>query len=253
MQCDTALGTIGARHVRAAARNLIDVVFPPTCPGCDCATRGSALCGACQREIVEARSPLCPICGIPFFGRAGSDHACQRCLEHRPSFFQARAVATYDGAQTDNRLSSALFRYKYGREVVFARPLGALLSARCPLAASYDVIMPVPLHVERLRWRGFNQALLLARPLARRVRVRIDPFALPRTRATPPQVGLDERSRRRNMARAFAVTDARAVRGRSILLVDDVMTTGATLNECARTLQKAGARVVDALVLARVL
>jgi ComF family protein len=235
----------------APVGKVVDLLFPPSCPGCDHETRGASLCGACVAEITPPSSPFCPICGIPFSGR-GPDHACHRCRRRRPRFARARAVATYDANQSSGRLASALFRYKYGREVVLARPLGELLAERCPLPARYDAIVPVPLHRSRLRWRGFNQALLLARPLARRWSVALDPFALQRTRPTDPQVGLDDASRRRNIAGAFAVQPGSALRGRSILLVDDVLTTGATADECARTLLGAGARRVDVLVLARV-
>ena len=235
----------------ASAGKVVDLLFPPSCPGCDHETRGASLCHACLEEIARPSSPLCPVCGIPFSGR-GPDHPCDRCRKRRPRFERAGAAATYDAEQSSGRLASALFRYKYGREVVLARPLGELLAERCPLPPQYDVIMPVPLHRTRLRWRGFHQALLLARPLARRWNVELDAFALRRTRPTAPQVGLDDAGRRRNIAGAFAVQWAPAIRRRSILLVDDVLTTGATADECARTLRAAGARRVDVLVLARV-
>jgi len=152
--------------------------------------------------------------------------------------------------ETQSPLAVALHRYKYARDVTFGRWLGELLADRCPLTIDHDVIIPVPLHVERLRWRGFNQALLLARPLARRYRIPVDPFLLRRVRPTPPQVGLSEAERRRNLVGAFAVRDAAALRGRQILLVDDVYTTGATVDACARALRRGGAKRVDVLVLA---
>jgi ComF family protein len=144
-----------------------------------------------------------------------------------------------------------LQRFKYGRDVTLAPVLGALLVERCPLPVDHDLLIPVPLDLERLRWRGFNQALALGRILAARRHRPLHPMALRRCRITPPQVGLNEAERRRNIAGAFAVRDRAAVRGRTILLVDDVMTTGATVDECAKTLRRAGARRVDVLVLAR--
>jgi ComF family protein len=145
-----------------------------------------------------------------------------------------------------------LQQYKYQRDVWLARPLGALVAARAPFDPDdYDVIMPVPLHVQRLRWRGFNQAQLLARPLARAVRLPLDPHALHRVRPTRPQVDLDETQRRHNVAGAFRVARTDRVAGRRILLVDDVFTTGATVNECSRVLLRAHAKQVDVLVLAR--
>jgi ComF family protein len=145
-----------------------------------------------------------------------------------------------------------LHRYKYDRDVTLAAPMGRILADLCPLAPCHEILVPVPLHVARLRWRGFNQALLLAKELATRRRLRIAPSLLRRNRPTMPQVGLNERDRRRNLTGAFSVTDDRAVRGRNVLLVDDVLTTGATAEECARSLRRAGARRVDVLVLARV-
>jgi len=142
-------------------------------------------------------------------------------------------------------------RFKYGPDVTLAPTLGDFLADNGPVMDAYALLVPVPLHPSRLRWRGFNQALLLARPLARRGRVRLAPFALARTRPTAPQVGLNDKERQENIAGAFTVRDPVLVRGRSILLIDDVYTTGATVNECARVLRGAGARRVDVLVLAR--
>jgi ComF family protein len=150
-------------------------------------------------------------------------------------------------------LASVLHRYKYGRDVTLAEVLADLVQRCCPHPLEHDLLIPVPLHPVRLRWRGFNQALLLAQPLGRTWGVPVDAFALRRSRATPPQVGLDERARRRNVQGAFAVAPGAAIKDRRILLVDDVFTTGATVDECAATLRRAGARCVDVLVLARAL
>jgi ComF family protein len=153
--------------------------------------------------------------------------------------------------EPDDPLMRVLHRFKYERDVSVAPVLAAWLAHHCPLDRTYDIVVAVPLHRKRLRWRGFNQAVLLARPQARAWGVAHDPFVLARTRHTAPQVGLDERERRRNIAGAFRVHRPTAVRQRRVLLVDDVYTTGATLEECARVLRRAGARQVDALVLSR--
>jgi ComF family protein len=184
---------------------------------------------------------------------SGADHSCGRCLAAAPVFGRARAAVIYDASDpTDHPLKSVLQRYKYNRDVGLAAPLSRLLARDCPLNLSdYDLVVPVPLHLSRLRWRGFNQALLLARRLARQYRARVDPFVLERTRPTQPQVELDEAARRVNVARAFRVTRPAAVRDRRVLLFDDVYTTGSTVNDCARALRKAGADAVDVLVLAR--
>jgi ComF family protein len=132
--------------------------------------------------------------------------------------------------------------------------LSAFLVEHLPLSLDADVVVPIPLHRERLRWRGFNQAVPLARAIAAARGRPVDPFALTRQRPTPPQVGLlGAGDRRRNVRGAFAVRDRERVRGRTVLLVDDVMTTGATAHECAHVLRRAGARAVDVVVLARAL
>jgi ComF family protein len=149
-------------------------------------------------------------------------------------------------------LKTVLQRYKYNRDVSLALPLAQLLIERLPFRVlHYDVLMPVPLHLDRLRWRGFNQAQLLATALARSSGVRVDAFSLRRIRPTIPQVQLNETARRRNVAQAFQVARPQRVQGQRILLFDDVYTTGATVNECSRMLRRAGARSVDVLVLAR--
>lgn len=204
------------------------------------------------------QSPLCTICGAPFDTRGGTDHPCSRCLRRPPRFSRARACAIYaagdpgsDSPRTDP-LKVVLQRYKYNRDVSLAPVLGALLQQRAPLAAAaYDVIIPVPLHIDRLRWRGFNQAQLLAQHFANGCR--IDPYSLSRVRSTRPQVDLHESERRRNVAGAFRVAHPRRIAGRRILLVDDVYTTGATVDECSDALVRAGAESVDVLVLARAL
>ncbi len=229
---------------------LLDFLFPPRCIGCGACTEHPSFCPACTVAIPLPASPLCSVCGLPFRG-PGDDHRCGACLRRAPRFDRARACAVYRrSTETQSPLAIALHRYKYARDVTFGRWLGELLADRCPFTIDHDVIIPVPLHVERLRWRGFNQALLLAQPLARQSRVPVNPFILRRVRATAPQVGLSEAERRRNLVGAFSVQDRAAIRGRQILLVDDVYTTGATVDACAKALRRAGAQQVDVLVLA---
>lgn len=229
----------------------LDWVFPPSCPGCDAPHR-RGFCAACGRRIPVLSGPICPRCGVPFISPAAVSHECGRCLDHPPPFRRARACATYSTAPEDwGPLEHVLHRYKYGRDLGMAAVLAHVIADRCPLhPGDYDVVIPVPLHIERLRWRGFNQALLLAGEWARRHVLRVDPFAVERVRATPPQVRLNAAARRRNVAGAFRVTDRRLVAGRRILVVDDVYTSGATTAECARALRRAGGAVVDVLVLA---
>jgi ComF family protein len=239
--------------MRSVLRAALNLLFPARCPSCQAFTDHVGLCQPCTRELRHVEPPLCPICGLPFPGYA-RDHRCPTCRARRRRFVRDRASFFYQrGPDADTgALARVLHDFKYRRDVTLAPVLADLLIRRCPLAVTHDLIVPVPLHRDRLRWRGFNQSLLLARRLGARFTVPVDPFTLVRTRPTPPQVGLDEADRRRNVAGAFAVARTAAVAGHNALLVDDVYTTGATVEECARILKRAGARHVDVLVLARV-
>jgi ComF family protein len=239
--------------VRSLWEASLNLLYPPFCCGCGERAPHPGFCDRCRARITTPQSPLCDVCGIPFAAADGADHRCGRCLVRRPAFRRARAGAVYDAADSANDpLKSVLQRYKYDRDLGLARPLAALLQERCPLVAGdVDVIVPVPLHLDRLRWRGFNQAQYLARRLARAAGVPVDALALRRIRPTLPQVHLDEAARRGNVAGAFRVVRPERVAGRRLLLLDDVYTTGATVNECSRALLRAGARRVDVLVLAR--
>jgi ComF family protein len=226
-----------------------DLVFPARCPLCLHRTDRVALCADCDRAIALAGSPLCPVCGL-CFAAPGADHRCGRCLRRPPHFSRARACALYRADQA-SPLIDALHRFKYGRDITLAGPLGEFLASHAPLAIDQDLVVAVPLHLERLRWRGFNQSLALAGAVAQAAGRPLIRTALEKQHATPPQVGLGEVERRHNVKGAFTMRRPGAVRGRSVLLIDDVMTTGATVDECARTLRRAGARRVDVLVLAR--
>lgn len=227
--------------------SALDVLYPPTCI---CFAATTSLCGACRIEVAPLSGPLCSACGVPFAG-PGSNHLCGNCIARPPLFRQARACAAYVAAGPRQSLRDAIHLHKYGRRLWIAEPLGHLMDARSPFADDYDLVVPVPLHRDRLRWRGFNQSLLLARRLARRRFLKLLPMALERRTPTRPQVELTATERLSNVHGAFVVRQAQEVRGRRILLVDDVMTTGATVNECAKVLRHAGAQYVDVLVLAR--
>lgn len=231
----------------------LNVLYPPACCACAQPSVEPDFCARCRKAIVVPRAPLCARCGAPFGALADVEHACGRCLTQPPAFGRARACAIYDATQgAHDPVKSVLQRYKYNRDVGLARPLGQLLIERCPLPfVDYDVVVPVPLHLSRLRWRGFNQSSLLAAMLGRATGLVVDPLSLQRIRPTVPQVELTETERRRNVARAFRVVRPERLRGGRILLVDDVYTTGATVAECTRALCAAGVKSVDVLTLAR--
>jgi len=190
------------------------------------------------------------VCGIPFDG-AGTDHACGACLMHPPSFDAARAALIHDGPGRN-----LIHAFKYTNKIHLRRPL-ALLTARslADFVASCDpgLIVPVPLHVRRLRGRGFNQAILLGEVLAREWGIPLHRQLMQRIRWTEPQINLTAEQRRDNVKGAFSVRDAAAVAGKRVLLVDDVFTTGSTVEECAKMLKKSGAGHVAVVTVARAL
>ncbi len=220
----------------------MDWLYPPRCAGCQ--ARGSRWCEECARQARELIPPLCEACGLPCT-RAGF---CFNCAEARPRFRMARAWAEHHGS-----LRNAIHRLKYRNDVGLGEELSAFLE-KVVLREGWpvDLIVPVPLGRARLRERGYNQAAVLARPLAWRMGLSYQPGALTRVRETPSQVGLNAAERRANLAGAFRGERVGA-QGRTILVVDDVMTTGATMDACAQALYAAGAQEVFGVTLARAL
>jgi ComF family protein len=194
--------------------------------------------------------PWCPRCGLPFASPVAllhsPTHLCAACREREPPFDRARSAVAYDGVA-----ASAIHLMKYQRRQLLVRPLGALLLPLLEELGPVDGVVPVPLHVQRLREREFNQALALAQVICRSTGWPLWWDLLERTRPTRAQVGLDAAERRRNVRQAFRVRNADAVQGQRVLLVDDVMTTGSTVYECARVLKRAGAGLVQVLTVAR--
>ena len=208
------------------------------------------LCGDCWAKVDFIVPPLCAACGLPFGFDLGADALCGTCAAMSPPFRDARAVMRY--GPVARRLVVGL---KHADRTHLAPPLGAWMArAGKEACAAADALVPVPLHRRRLLSRRFNQSVLLALALGRETGLPVLVDALSRRRATPPQAGLSRYQRRRNVAAAFAVRPRRAaaVAGRRLVLVDDVLTTGATAAACARTLRHAGADHVAVLTLARV-
>ena len=224
-------------------RGWLQRLWPGCCVACGGRCEGEDLCAGCRTELPK-NEICCPRCALPLVEPADS---CGRCLKKVPAFDQAWVPWRY--AQP---LDLMLLKLKFGGNLACARVLSSLWGEQLGQQRSgqVDLLIPIPLAVDRLRERGYNQALELARPLARAAGLALAPGALRRIRATEPQSGLDAKARRRNLSGAFAAADAK-VRGCRIALIDDVMTTGATLNAAAKALKKAGASEVHAWALAR--
>jgi len=229
-----------------------DILFPPLCHGCRTFIPDAGelhLCSDCLVGSPPIVSPLCTVCGLPYPTEGGSDHLCGGCLDNPPPFAAARAAVLFEGPVRD-----LVHRFKYGNKVQHARPLGLLTAHRTGSSAEAfagDLIIPVPLHLKRLRQRGFNQAILLADLAARKWQLPLSRDNLRRTRWTEPQITLSAAERRENVRGAFALRDAGEVKNRRIILVDDVYTTGSTVAECAGTLKKGGAAAVLVVTVAR--
>lgn len=246
--------------VRAWMHAALDLVFPALCPVCDATLgpgRRDPLCGGCWDGVRRLQPPLCSRCGHPGVpgleaGPGSRDAApareCAACAADPPPFHWARAAAEYTGP-----LREALHALKFRGKVALARPLAALLLEQCASArpARLDAVVPVPLAPTRERERGFNQATLLAAPVARVWATPLRPRWLARQRETAPQSDLGADRRRANVRGAFAAPPA--VAARHVVIVDDVVTTGATVAECARALLAARAASVGVLSVARVL
>jgi len=234
--------------VSAALRLAADIVYPPRCQVCGkWSGRAGEICPDCGADFEWISRPLCPICGKPFES-SPHDHPCGGCLAKKPHFDALRSAAVYNGS-----MRKAILRFKFSGKTVLARQFGNFLfevfeSEYCH--QDFDAVIPVPLHRERLRWRGFNQSLLLARELGRRTGLWVDSYSLARTRPTIPQVNLTANQRAINVKGAFDVRRPRFIKNRHLLLVDDISTTGITLDECARTLKKHGAASVYCLTVA---
>ncbi len=235
----------------AIGRLALDAVLPPQCLACRVLVGASgSVCTPCWHQIEFLGRPHCQRCGYPFELDQGADALCGVCIRHPPKYDRARSVMVYGGVARDLVLG-----FKHGDRTHGAPAFGRWLArAGGELLADADLILPVPLHRWRLARRRYNQAALLATALAAITAKPTHPNLLRRTRQTPTQGGLNHRARARNVRGAFAVPAKHldGLAGRRVLLVDDVLTTGATIGECAATLTRAGAAGVDALTLTRV-
>jgi ComF family protein len=245
----SALASAALRPVAGAASGLLDLVLPPRCPGCRAiVSHQGRFCAACWGKLAFITAPMCPRCGAPFAHDRGPGTLCAPCLAAPPRFDSARAAFAYDGPARD-----VLLGFKHaGREHLAAIMAPHMLRAGGAMPLAGALVVPVPLHWTRLVRRGFNQAALLARQVARRSGGELAVDALLRVRRTPVSKGMGRQARTANVRGAFRVRDKALVRGRRVILIDDVLTTGATAEACARLLRRAGAAEVHVLTWARV-
>jgi ComF family protein len=233
---------------RRATRAIVDGVLPPRCLACG-ATVGEphSLCGRCWSAITFFAPPWCAVCGLPFPHPMGADAVCVACARERPSWDRARAALRYD--KHSRHLVLAL---KHGDRTHLAPALGRWMRrAGAELLDGADLIAPVPLHWTRLFARRYNQAGLLAHAVHAAGGPAVAPDWVIRRRRTPSQGRLGPAARARNVRGAFALRAGRSVKGKRIVIIDDVLTTGATVEECARVLRRAGAAWIGVLTLAR--
>ncbi len=234
---------------------FFSLLFPSPCRVCDgpLLSHRSLICGSCWESVRLIDPPFCHCCGIPFPSAESQsftrEFLCGACRTEESYFYQARSVGFYAGV-----LREAIHMFKYGKRQELARHFGTLMRDHFPQEwnrSDIDLLLPIPLHPRRLRERGFNQSLLLARFLAGPLQLKLDARQLSRTRPTLPQSDLPLRKRFENLHGAFVVRSPQRIERKSILLVDDIYTSGATTQEASRTLLRAGASKVYVYTLAR--
>jgi ComF family protein len=254
LDADEAQGLPWARRAGVLARRLahaaLDTVYPPTCLACRAATDShGALCPRCWSALRFIERPFCERLGTPFEQDLGQGLISPQAMADPPVFARARAVARFE----DGPARTLVHRLKYSDRAELARPIARWMArAGADVLAEADLLTPVPLHPLRLWRRRFNQAAALTAEISRQTRKPHDLAALRRVKSTLSQVGLSRAQRAENVQGAFRVAEAAAVRGLNVLLIDDVLTSGATANAASRALLRAGAKQVYVLVFARV-
>ncbi len=246
-----AAGVSASRRLaRRAASPLLDVVYPRVCTVCGAPPdAGGHLCWDCRADLPVIQLPFCSVCGDPVEGRIDHDYVCSWCCSERPAYAMARSALRYRGPVRE-LLQALKYRGASHLRADLAGYLVACVSAQFPREV-FDAVTGVPLHARRERERTYNQSILLARELATRLGAPLEGRCLRRDAATPTQTHLTAAQRRENVRGAFSAPDPEWVHGRRLLLVDDVMTTGATVGECARVLCRAGAASVHVVTVAR--
>jgi ComF family protein len=232
--------------VRAAGRWALDFALPPRCAGCGSIVADThSFCPDCWKQLEFLGSGGCETCGMPL--QSTELATCAACLARPPRIARTRAAVTYDDLPR-----SLAIRLKYGRKVAVAKTMARYMAPLVSKGPDF-LLVPVPLHRTRLWSRGFNQSALVAGELSRQLRIPANAFALRRVRRTPPLKGMSALQRRKAVAGAFQVRDKALIAGKTVVLIDDVLTTGSTAEACARALKRGGAARVELVSFARVI
>lgn len=229
---------------------MIDILFPKICLLCNNSSKRSIICKSCSLTFSFIdNNKVCDICGVPIFNLSEQNlYLCGNCISDRNSFLKVRSVLLYK-----DKIKDLLHEFKYSSKLYIAGYLTALIIDKFPSdLIGFDLIVPVPLHIRRLRQRGYNQSVLICKVLSKSLGVNLDLFSLKKVRDTRPQVDASNfQQRAKNVKDSFHVSDKNEFADKSVLLFDDVYTSGSTIKECSKQLLKSGAKYVYGLTLAR--
>ena len=237
-----------SKKMRKILKHLLDFLLPPTCPVCYARVAENGLCPKCFSALEFIGTQKCSVCGQPLDAIVPGMAVCGKCLKDPPHFHQAEAVFKYNDV-----IKRLILPFKHTDHIELTELFVKWMTANSKaLIEQNDILIPVPLHWRRLLKRKYNQSASMAQRLAKRYGTEYAPLVLVRKKATKSQGHLSPKERKKNVTGVFGVKRPERIQGKAVLLIDDVFTTGATTNECAKVLLKAGAKSVDVLTIARV-
>lgn len=230
---------------------FLDLILPDYCIICNKRiSEKIMLCPSCIKRINMIESPICPKCGLPYTKSCKEDHLCGRCLKDKMFFDKAWQVGYYNGV-----LRKTITSLKYNGKTGISSYLGKLMATKIVNEKNkidYHFLIPVPLHMNKIKGRGYNQSYFLAKEVGKILKLKVEFKNLSKIIDAPSQTGLSIRERKKNVKETFYLKNSSRIQNKKILLIDDVYTSGATINECARVLKRGGAETVDVLTLGRV-